>query len=197
MKIKRLIAVFIALLLLLGTLPTAALAAVGAGWDDDCRGNPSGDGYGKHKWVKEWEDPTGCTSPMYVGYTCAYCGASTSREAKAPGHKWGSWQTVKEATCTQNGQQTRKCSVCGETEKRTTDKGAHSWGAWTVTQEATCTATGARERKCQACGEVQKETIAKTEHAWGDWVVVIPAGDFSMGKRSHSCKVCTLSATED
>ena len=65
--IRRAATLLLALALLLGLTP-AALAAVGTGWDDDCRGNPSGDGFGKHKWVKEWEDPTGCTTPMYVGF---------------------------------------------------------------------------------------------------------------------------------
>ena len=127
MKHRRIPIILLTLALLLTLLPATALAAAGTGWNDDCRGNPtpSSSEYGKHNWVKQSEKAgKSCTSKGTAVYTCSYCGATATRETKAPGHKWGGWQTTKEATCTKNGVQTRKCSLCGETEIRETDKAA-------------------------------------------------------------------------
>ena len=49
---KRLMTMLLTLAMLLTLLPAPALAAVGTGWKDDCRGNQTSDGYGKHNWVK-------------------------------------------------------------------------------------------------------------------------------------------------
>ena len=197
MKHRKLLAILLSLSLLLSLLPATALAAVGPNWNDECRGNPKGDGYGKHNWVKEWEDPTGCTTPMYVGYTCTYCGASVTRETKAPGHKWGSWKTTKEATCTRNGVETRKCKVCGEKQTRETDKAAHSWGKWQITKEPTCAAAGERQRTCQVCGRTQTDAAEKLPHTWGEWRVSLEPTDFSAGVHAHTCQVCGAEETQE
>ena len=158
MKQRRFIAVVLVLTLLLGLLPAAALAAVGTGWDDDCRGNKQMDTlgnvtYGQHDWVKQSETPgSSCTIKGTAEYRCSYCGANATRETKAPGHKWGSWQTTKEATCTRQGEETRKCKVCGKKETRETDKLAHKWGEWTVTVEATDFSMGMHVHTCAVCG---------------------------------------------
>ena len=152
MKHWRRIAIILTLTLLLDLIPSA-LAAVGTGWDDDCRGNKQMDTlgnvtYGQHDWVKRSETPgSSCTSKGTAEYRCAYCGANATREIKAPGHKWGSWQTTKEATCTRQGEETRKCKGCGKKETRKTDKLAHSWGEWTVTQEVSDFTMGTHERR--------------------------------------------------
>ena len=197
MKHRRILAVLLSLSLMLSLLPATALAAVGPNWNDECRGNPKGDGYGKHNWVKQWEDPTGCTTPMYVGYTCTYCGATETRETKGPGHKWGSWKTTKEATCTRNGTETRKCKVCGEKQTRETDKAAHSWGKWQTTKEPTCAAAGERQRTCSVCGEKQTESVARLPHTWSEWEILVEATDHSAGTRRRVCQVCGAEETED
>ena len=195
---KRWMTLLLTLAMLLTLLPTTALAAVGTGWNDDCRGNPSGNGYGKHNWVKQSEVPgNGCTYPGVAGYRCAYCGANATRETSAPGHSWGSWKTTKEATCTSQGEQTRTCSVCGQSETRKTDRSAHSWGGWNVTREATCAETGSRERMCQVCGEKQTESTEKLPHTWDEWQDIVPVTDHSSGTRRHTCGICGTEETED
>ena len=57
MKFRRITAIVLILLMLLGLIP-AAFAAVGTGWNDDCRGNVKQNvtgvaEYGKHNWVKQ------------------------------------------------------------------------------------------------------------------------------------------------
>ena len=89
MKHRRLIAIILTLTLLLDLIPSA-LAAVGTGWDDDCRGNKQMDTlgnviYGQHDWVQRSETPgSSCTSKGTAEYRCSYCGANVTRATKAP-----------------------------------------------------------------------------------------------------------------
>ena len=56
---------------------------------------------------------------------CKGCGEQLSTETvtdDAPGHDWGDWKTVKEATAEEEGEEERECSRCGEKETRTTSK---------------------------------------------------------------------------
>ena len=158
MKRTRIMAGLLVIALLL-MLPATALARVGSGWKDDCRGNRQQDGgYGEHNWEKVSEEPgSSCTSKGSAHYVCSYCRAQITRETKAPGHKWGSWKTKKEATCTTKGEQTRKCKVCGKTETRKTDKAAHSWGEWTVIVPPTDFSMGTGRHTCKVCGTEQTE----------------------------------------
>ncbi len=117
MKQYRRIAFVLALIMLLGVVPASVQAAVGTGWNDDCRGHRVDSGtlgtiaYGKHNWVKQSETPGNtCTSPGIASYQCSYCGANATKQTAAPGHKWSAWVTIKEATCTSQGEKTRACS---------------------------------------------------------------------------------------
>lgn len=159
MKLRKRIAIALAMVLLLSLLPQAVFAGVGTGWNDQCRGNPNSVGtYGNHNWVKQWErSGSDCTSKGRAGYRCSYCGASIERETSAPGHSWGKWKTVTKATCQKQGQQTRTCEVCGKKETRSTDKAAHTWGEWTVTVPATDFSMGTRTHTCQVCGKEKTE----------------------------------------
>ncbi len=199
---KRIIAILLALVLLLGLMPSA-LAKVGTGWDDDCRGNKKQDKqgnvtYGEHDWEKQSETPgSSCTSKGTATYHCSKCGANITRETKAPGHKWGKWKTTKEATCIKKGEETRTCKVCGKKETRKTSKADHEWGEWSVTKGATCTETGTREHTCRVCRETKKETIKKAPHTWGKWEIIVEATDHSPGTRAHTCEICGAQETED
>ncbi len=56
-----------------------------------------------------------CTQHGIMLYTCS-CGDSYNEIITAPGHSWGNWITVIEATANSNGQKVRYCSRCGEAE---------------------------------------------------------------------------------
>ena len=164
MKFRRITALTLVLLLMLGLMTTAS-AAVGSGWKDDCPENIKADAmgvaqHGKHNWVKQSETPgNNCTSKGTAHYVCSYCSASITRETKAPGHKWGSWKTTKTATCTQSGERTRTCKVCGRKETEKTNKAPHTWGEWTIITEATDHSAGERQRTCQVCGHEETESF--------------------------------------
>ena len=75
-------------------------------------------------------------------------------------HAWSEWKTAKEATCGEDGEQTRTCE-CGETEKQTVPaKGTgHVFGEWVTTTPATKTEPGLKEQTCTVCGGSNKEII--------------------------------------
>ena len=72
-------------------------------------------------------------------------------------HMFGEWQITKEATCSENGEETRFCA-CGESEMRVVALLPHFAGAWVVEREPTIKIPtpedpDAREPglKCQFC----------------------------------------------
>lgn len=94
---------------------------------------------------------------------------TTEPETEAHVHSFGEWSTVKEATCTEKGEQERACS-CGEKETQSTEMVAHT----EVTDEAvapTCTETGLTEGKhCSVCSTVlvAQKTVPTLDHYWLD-----------------------------
>ena len=191
MNIRRLTALALALMLLLATTPVSALA-------DACPSPDSSRNGGNHFWNQVDSTSATCTQPATAVYKCAYCDAiRTEQTGAALGHTWGSWTTVRQATCAQKGERTRTCSVCGEKETRAIDRLPHTWSLWNVTREATCTETGMRERTCEVCGERQTDTVDKLPHTWSDWADVVPATDHSSGTRARTCEVCGEQASED
>ena len=191
MKHRRITAITLALALLLSLMPSA-LAAVGTDWNDECRGNPSGDGYGKHNWVKQDEVPgNNCTSPGIAFFRCSYCGASASQDTSAPGHNWGGWTTTQAATCAADGVETRACQRCGATENRAVPAtGSHSWGGWTTSKPATCTEGGSESRSCSVCGKSESRGTSALGHSWGDWSVSRAPTCTAEGEEARACQRC-------
>lgn len=70
-----------------------------------------------------------CTKAGYSLYSC-HCGASYESDyVDALGHKWGSWETVKEATTESEGKKQRTCDRCGKVESKAIDKVASPYDA--------------------------------------------------------------------
>ena len=118
-------------------------------------------------------------------------------------HNAGDWETVKEATCKEEGKRVRKCKDCGEIVEEgviaKTDK--HTDGKWVVLKEATEDAEGKRELHCAVCDKVIKtEAIAKLAHvhkANGKWEITKEATCGENGERIQRCvKDNTIVITE-
>ena len=189
MKLRKWIAIVLALMLLAGALPVQALADT----EGECRATG-----GKHKWSK-WKtvEAATCVSPGLEIRTCSACGMQDSRDITKGKHSYGKWQTTKKATCTKNGEQVRTCKLCGHEDTRKTDKAPHDYSAWKVIKEATCASTGSRKRTCSNCGREDTQTIEKKPHTWGEWEIIVQATDHSTGTRAHTCQVCGEQETED
>ena len=83
-------------------------------------------------------------------------------------HTFGNWNTVKQATCKEEGSLIRTCSKCYKTEESTISKtDTHIW------TQATCSSP----KKCQLCGTIEGEPL---EHDWGNPTCTTP----------RSCLVC-------
>ena len=123
------------------------------------------------------EDAT-CGKDGYTDYKCGYetangaattsCDLTWQDVLPATGlHDYGEWNTVKEATCTTEGEKKHTCTVCNheETQPIPIDPNAHNWGDWEVTTHATCTEKGVKTRKCRNDpSHVDTQEIPATGH---------------------------------
>lgn len=102
-----------------------------------------------------------------IAETDTHEAAEASYKLTVTDHDSGTWQTVKEPTCTEAGSEQRVCEVCGEVlETHEIAAKGHEDGEWVVTKQVTCTEAGERELHCATCGEVVKtEAIPATGHA--------------------------------
>ena len=73
----------------------------------------------KHEHVKENIVPATCTEDGSKTVVCEDCGETISTEViPATGHSFGEWTVTKEATCFEDGEESRTCSVCKYVETR-------------------------------------------------------------------------------
>ena len=100
--------------------------------------------------------------------TSKVCGATAGDVVD---HTPGTWQTTKQATCTEEGEESTACTICGETITRAVDKIPHNVEEWELVKEATFSETGERVKKCTECGEVvNHEEYNLTEKEQVQWL---------------------------
>ena len=78
-------------------------------------------------------------------------------------HDFGPWETVSEATCTEEGARRHSCTVCGAERTESLPALGHAWGEGVVTAEPTVSAEGERTFTCGRCGVTRTESIARLE----------------------------------
>ena len=109
-------------------------------------------------------------------------------------HTFGSWNTVKQATCKEEGKLVRICSKCSETEESTVVTTDVHTEVIDAAVSATCTVDGKTEGKhCSVCGKtIIAQTVLK---AFGHTEVIDPAIDSTCemeGKTAGThCSVCS------
>ena len=84
-----------------------------------------------------------CTEEGYTGDTyCAECGEllSKGQVIEAKGHEMGQWEVIKEATCTEDGEERSGCANCDHYETRTVEAEGHQY----------------IQGVCQQCGHVDQ-----------------------------------------
>ncbi len=126
-----------------------------------------------------------------IAETDTHEAAEASYKLTVTDHDSGTWQTVKEPTCTEAGSEQRVCEVCGEVlETREISAKGHSWGDWTTVKEPTCEAAGKQERVCSSCKEVETREVAPLGHKL-EAVAEAPATCETPGVRAHyACATC-------
>lgn len=85
-------------------------------------------------------------------------------------HRFGPWQIVKDATCLDEGTQSRTCSLCAETEEQTISSTGHNYGQWETVTAATCLDDGAQIHTCSNCGSVEDRVLTATGHSYVDGI---------------------------
>lgn len=115
---------------------------------------------------------------------CTRCGESHE-------HSFGEGTTIKELTCTQDGEIDYKCSKCGYIKKEITKATGHEWGEWKTTLAQTCTTDGKEERICSKCSEKEERTLKATGHEWGEWKATLAKTCTTDGKEERTCSKCS------
>ena len=112
-------------------------------------------------------------------------------------HTYSDWVITKEASCFEEGIQTRICNNCDKTQTLPISAG-HRWQSdWTVIKDATCTEDGLRERICDFCQAKESEAIAApTFHPWGNWTITKEATCTEDGLREKICDSCQAKESE-
>ena len=98
--------------------------------------------------------PPKCAEQGYTLYVCAGCGDTYKRDfVPASGHIWGAWQSIDDASCTEEGHEQRQCAVCKAYETKTIP----------VTDHTDFDGNG----KCDKCGaELEKQEYIFNPFDW-------------------------------
>ena len=105
-------------------------------------------------------------------------------------HSFGAWNTVKAASCSEEGLSERVCS-CGAKETQAIAKIAHIDGEWIEDKAATCTEAGAKHLECSVCkASVKTESIPALGHKDGEWIIDKEATATEEGSKHLECAVC-------
>ena len=131
-----------------------------------------------------------CTAKGYSTHTCKNCKDSyTDSEKSALGHKYGSWTTVKSATCEGAGSEKRVCERCNNAETRTVAAKGHTYE--TVVTAQSCTGKGYSTHTCKTCGDSYTDSEkAALGHKYGSWTIVKSATCEEGGIEKRGCERC-------
>lgn len=99
-------------------------------------------------------------------------------------HTFGDWNTVKQATCKEEGKRTRACSKCSETDEESIQKSETHTPLTDAAVPATCKNTGLTEGShCSLCNKVLVEQIEVPKSSNHSFV-------------AYQCSLCNLKVIE-
>lgn len=149
-----------------------------------------------HSYKGTVTKPT-CTTKGYTTYKCSFCGDTyMDIYVAATGHKFGTYTSNGDATCTQDGTKTATCSNgCGK-KNTVTDTGSAKGHSYKETVTApTCTAKGYTTYKCGTCGDSYKGSyVAAAGHNYGTYA---SNGDATCTKDGTKTATCSACGTKD
>lgn len=209
---KRVFSFILAMIMMVGLLPSAAFAATACSHESDHEILRANSGYMYKGYVDEYfgivnwgymifegGSDENCTTPALAVWRCEECGF-TVREivpiAPALGHDYGEWTTEKEAGCTEVGIQTARCSRCGELTRRTIDALGHNYSTEVTKKEAACTEEGTKEQTCSRCGDKKTAPIPALGHNYGAEIIKKEATCAEEGTKEQSCTRCDDKKTD-
>ena len=127
-----------------------------------------------------------CKEDGYTGdEVCKVCHETLNKGTtihKTDSHEWGKWTTVRESTCTEKGERSRKCAVCGEEEIESLPLAKHSWDNGKVTQAPSYTKVGVKTWTCKECGKTKTTTLAKLPMPKAGTKVIVGGNQYTVTK---------------
>lgn len=127
-----------------------------------------------------------CKEDGYTGdEVCKVCHETLNKGTtilKTNSHEWGKWTTVREATCTEKGEQIRKCAVCREEEIESLPLAKHSWDNGKVTKAPSYTKVGVKTWTCKKCGKTKTTTLAKLPMPKAGTKVIVGGNQYTVTK---------------
>lgn len=127
-----------------------------------------------------------CKEDGYTGdEVCKVCHETLNKGTTIPktnSHEWGKWTTVREATCTEKGEQIRKCAVCREEEIESLPLAKHSWDNGKVTKAPSYTKVGVKTWTCKKCGKTKTTTLAKLPMPKAGTKVIVGGNQYTVTK---------------
>ncbi|MBQ8772304.1 MAG: leucine-rich repeat protein, partial [Clostridia bacterium] len=121
---------------------------------------------------------------VVVAFTCLLGACSHT-------HEFGDWVVTKQATCTEDGQQTRTCK-CGEMETQPISALGHDEETHQA-QVATCQGVGWQSYvtcKREGCDYSTYSEIAATGHTDGEWITDVEPTCTTEGSKHQVCATC-------
>ena len=186
---RKVLASFLALMMVFSMLPTSAFAA-----ETECA----------HEHTEEEVREATCTTPQRVVLHCHDCEQDIKilQDDLSPalGHDMVIDETLpgyKAATCTEGGLDTRKCSRCDVTDSVESAPLGHKWSEKEVVKEADCVNPAGVERTCERCGETERVPFEgelaepALGHVFEEKVVAPTCKD--EGYTLHECSRCGYS----
>ena len=127
-----------------------------------------------------------CKENGYTGdEVCKVCHETLNKGTTIPktdSHEWGKWTTVRESTCTEKGEQSRKCAVCGEEEIESLPLAKHTWDNGKVTKAPSYTKVGVKTWTCKKCGKTKTTTLAKLPMPKAGTKVIVGGNQYTVTK---------------
>lgn len=136
-----------------------------------------------------------CTGQGYTKSTCKTCGSTyADNYVSASGHSYGEWNTIEDATCTEQGKENRVCLVCSHIDERSIDALGHSYKETVV--DPTCTNRGNTVHECERCGQTYIDTYTEsTGHNFGAWTSLTKPTCTASGVDKRKCTNCPQTET--
>ena len=139
-----------------------------------------------------------CKEDGYTGdEVCKVCHETLNKGTTIPktdSHEWGKWTTVRESTCTEKGEQSRKCAVCGEEEIESLPLAKHSWDNGKVIQAPSYTKVGVKTWTCSECGKTKTTTLAKLPMPKAGTKVIVGGNQYTVTKSGSEVRFSKANA---
>ena len=143
-----------------------------------------------------------CDSPGHTQTVCTICNEILLNDYNSPpakGHTWSQYYPTATASCTAEGEETRRCSVCNITQSQPTPKKPHQMSGWQTVTIAKCGIAGSETNRCHTCDtQTTTQPIPALEHVYNtDWVEDPPAKCEDAGTAKRFCSLCGVPATQN